>query len=148
LRITRRRLQNTSEVMLMDSSQSSQSSQQNTPLKAPPPGTPAVIEITEKAAAQIKLVQERENRLGTVLRVSVMGGGCSGLSYKLSFEDQPKEKDKVFEAFGVKLVVDGKSLLFLKGTMLDFTDGLTGQGFVFTNPNAKQTCGCGSSFSA
>ncbi len=110
------------------------------------PGTP--IEITEKAAVQVKQIQERENRPSSYLRVSVVGGGCSGLSYKLSFEDQPKEKDQTVEAFGVRVLVDPKSLLFLKGIVLDFTDGLDGQGFVFTNPNAKQSCGCGSSFSA
>ena len=106
------------------------------------------ISMTEKAAAQVKLIKERESQVNHYLRVSVVGGGCSGLSYKLSFEELPKEKDKVGEFFGVKLLADPKSLLFLKGTTLDFTDGLDGQGFVFTNPNAKQSCGCGSSFSA
>jgi len=80
--------------------------------------------------------------------VSVVGGGCSGLSYKLSFEDAPKEKDKTFDNYGVTMLVDPKSLLFLKGIEVDFTDGLSGQGFVFQNPNAKSTCGCGTSFSA
>ena len=107
-----------------------------------------LVQISEKAAAQVKLIQERENKPNTLLRVSVVGGGCSGLSYKLSFDDAPKEKDKVIEAHGIKLLVDGKSALFLRGTVLEFTDGLTGQGFVFSNPNAKSSCGCGSSFSA
>ena len=107
-----------------------------------------LFQITEKAANQVRSIKERENKPDSILRVSVVGGGCSGLSYKLSFEDSPKEKDKVLEMAGVKLVVDTKSLLFLKGTVLDFTDGLQGQGFVFQNPNAKQSCGCGSSFSA
>lgn len=108
----------------------------------------AVLGLTEKAAAQVKIIQERENKIGLLLRVSVVGGGCSGLSYKLSFEEAAKEKDTVLELHGVKLLVDGKSSLFLRGTVLDFTDGLNGQGFVFTNPNAKSSCGCGSSFSA
>jgi iron-sulfur cluster assembly protein len=108
----------------------------------------SVVSITEKAAAQIKIVQEREGKVGHALRVSVMGGGCSGLSYKLSFDEKPSEKDRLLELFGVQVVVDPKSALFLKGTVLEFTDGLNGQGFVFQNPNAKQSCGCGSSFSA
>ncbi len=107
-----------------------------------------LFQVTEKAATQIRQIKDRENKPDSILRVSVVGGGCSGLSYKLSFDDAPKEKDKVIELNGVKLVVDTKSLLFLKGTVLDFTDGLQGQGFVFQNPNAKQSCGCGSSFSA
>ncbi|NCN41216.1 iron-sulfur cluster assembly accessory protein [bacterium] len=106
------------------------------------------ISMTEKAAAQIKMIQEREDTVHKYLRVSVVGGGCSGLSYKLSFEEAPGEKDRVEEFFGIKMLADPKSLLFLKGTELDFTDGLDGQGFVFQNPNAKQSCGCGSSFSA
>jgi len=108
----------------------------------------ALITVSEKAAVQVKMIQERESRINHFLRVSVVGGGCSGLSYKLSFEEAPKEKDKVVEAFGIKVVVDAKSALFLKGIELDFTDGLNGQGFVFNNPNAKSSCGCGSSFSA
>ena len=112
---------------------------------APPTG---IIGMTDKAAAQVRMIQEREGKPNSVLRVSVVGGGCSGLSYKLSFDDKIGEKDKVFDLNGVKLATDTKSLLFIKGTVLDFTDGLEGQGFVFINPNAKQSCGCGSSFSA
>ena len=107
-----------------------------------------VLQVTEKAAAQVKSIQEREGKPSSFLRVSVVGGGCSGLSYKLSFEDAATERDQIVEFCGVKILVDKKSSLFLKGTQLDFTDGLTGQGFVFTNPNAKSSCGCGSSFSA
>src|SRR5688572_27702585 len=106
------------------------------------------IQVTEKAASQVKVIQEREGKANQLLRVSVVGGGCSGLSYKLSFIDAPQEKDRVLELHGIKLAVDSKSFLFLKGMTLDFTDGLGGQGFVFQNPNAKQSCGCGSSFSA
>jgi iron-sulfur cluster assembly protein len=107
-----------------------------------------ILSVTEKAAAQVKQIQERENRLEQNLRVSVVGGGCSGLSYKLSFDADIKEKDQIVEFHGIKIVVDGKSALFLRGTELDFTDGLNGQGFVFQNPNAKGSCGCGTSFSA
>jgi iron-sulfur cluster assembly protein len=112
------------------------------------PASSNVLQVSERAAAQVKQIQERENKQGTFLRVGVIGGGCSGLSYKLSFDETTKEKDKIIEAHGIKLAIDGKSALFLRGTILDFTDGLNGQGFVFTNPNAKSTCGCGSSFSA
>lgn len=128
----------------MDMSSQSQGPANTAP--SPAPATP--VDLTAKAAEQVRQIQERESRVGSCLRVSVVGGGCSGLSYKLSFEDAPKEKDKNFEIHGVKIVVDPKSLLFLKGIVVDFTDGLTGQGFVFQNPNAKSTCGCGTSFSA
>ena len=106
------------------------------------------FQVTEKAAKQVLSVQERDGKTSTYLKVCVVGGGCSGLSYKMSFEPASQEGDHVFESHGVKVTVDSKSLLFLKGTELDFSDGLNGQGFVFKNPNAKTSCGCGSSFSA
>ena len=80
------------------------------------------------------------------LRVGVVGGGCSGLSYKLDFDNEPKPMDQVFEDNGVKVVTDLKSFLYLVNTMLDFSDGLNGKGFFFNNPNASRTCGCGESF--
>ena len=80
------------------------------------------------------------------LRVSVVGGGCSGLSYKLDFDNESKPMDQVFEDNGVKVVTDLKSFLYLVNTTLDFSDGLNGKGFYFTNPNASRTCGCGESF--
>lgn len=80
------------------------------------------------------------------LRVSVVGGGCSGLSYKLDFDNEQKPMDQVFEDNGVKVVTDLKSFLYLVNTMLDFSDGLNGKGFFFSNPNASRTCGCGESF--
>jgi iron-sulfur cluster assembly protein len=79
--------------------------------------------------------------------VGVQGGGCSGLMYELGFDNELKETDKVFEVEGVKIVVDKKSFLYLVGTTLDFSGGLNGKGFVFVNPNADRTCGCGESFS-
>lgn len=108
-----------------------------------------MINVTEKAVREIKRIQTSDpSAQGGMLRVMVIGGGCSGMSYKLGFESQAVgANDKVFEHDGVKLVVDAKSFLYLTGTVLDFTDGLNGTGFVFTNPNAKRTCGCGSSFS-
>ena len=81
------------------------------------------------------------------LRVSVVGGGCSGLSYKMDFDNQSKPTDQVFEDKGIRIVVDKKSFLYLVGTELDYTGGLNGKGFVFNNPNASRTCGCGESFS-
>ncbi len=109
-----------------------------------------MIEVSDKAVNEIKRIQSTDpTATGAVLRVQVVGGGCSGMSYKLGFDNQPPSSaDKVFEKDGVKVVVDSKSFLFLSGTELDFTDGLNGTGFVFKNPNAKRTCGCGSSFSA
>ena len=81
------------------------------------------------------------------LRLGVIGGGCSGLSYELSFDREEKEHDKVFESNEVKIVVDKKSFLYLVGTTLDYSGGLNGAGFTFKNPNANRTCGCGESFS-
>lgn len=106
------------------------------------------ILLTDKAATQVKKIQAKEMKPDSLLKVSVVGGGCSGMSYNLDFitKEEVKESDKKIEFDNVTIVVDAKSILFLKGMTLDFTDGLNGQGFVFTNPNAKQTCGCGSSF--
>jgi iron-sulfur cluster assembly protein len=80
------------------------------------------------------------------LRLGVKGGGCSGLSYVLGFDEHPKENDKVFVLQGVTVFVDPKSLFYIGGTVLDFSDGLNGKGFVFNNPQAAKTCGCGNSF--
>jgi len=80
------------------------------------------------------------------LRVGVVGGGCSGLSYKLDFDNEQKPMDQVFEHNGIKVVTDLKSFLYLVNTILDFSDGLNGKGFFFSNPNASRTCGCGESF--
>ena len=81
------------------------------------------------------------------VRVSVKGGGCSGLMYQLTFDNEEKEEDKSFEDNGIRVVVDKKSFLYLIGTILDFSGGLNGKGFIFKNPNADRTCGCGESFS-
>ncbi len=109
-----------------------------------------MISVSDKAVSEIKRIQQADaTASGSMLRVKVVGGGCSGMSYKLGFDNQPSvETDKVFEKDGIKIVCDAKSFLYLTGTQLDFTDGLEGTGFVFNNPNAKRTCGCGSSFSA
>ncbi len=108
----------------------------------------AEIKITEKAAAEIKNIKKENNVPDSYgLRVGVKGGGCSGLTYTLGFDTESKEGDTVIEQHDVKLYVDGKSLFYLTGTELDFTSGLNGKGFVFNNPNATKTCGCGESFS-
>ena len=109
------------------------------------------IEITDKAVEHVNRFMEREGAQGKVLRVGVKGGGCSGLSYVLQFEGEERINalmDEVFEKDGVRVAVDKKSLFFLAGTTLDYEDGLMGKGFTFKNPNARQSCGCGESFSA
>jgi iron-sulfur cluster assembly protein len=105
------------------------------------------ITITEKAVNEIKKIRE-ENSIpdNYALRIGVKGGGCSGLSYSLGFDAEQHESDEIREVSGVRLLIDGKSLFYLDGTELDFSDGLNGRGFVFNNPNAVRTCGCGSSF--
>ena len=107
-----------------------------------------MITVTEKAAKEIRRLQEADpSSKDGFLRVMVVGGGCSGMSYKLGFESKtPDPSDKLIENDGVKIVIDTKSLLYLSGTELDFSDGLNGTGFTFQNPNAKRTCGCGTSF--
>ena len=108
-----------------------------------------MIVLTDKAANEVKrLIEAQQLPEEAGLRVGVKGGGCSGLSYSLNFDTNQKENDRVFESNGVKLLVDSKSFLYLSGTTLDYTDGLNGSGFIFNNPNATNSCGCGSSFSA
>lgn len=103
--------------------------------------------VSEAAAAQISRIRDEEKRSEAFgVRVSVEGGGCSGLSYKLEFENEPNQGDQIIEDKGVRIFVDMKSVLYLVGTELDFTDGLNGKGFHFNNPNASRTCACGESF--
>lgn len=105
------------------------------------------IVITPKAIAEIKSIKAQNNIPETYgLRVGVKGGGCSGFSYVLAFDSEPREGDKVLMLNGIKVFIDPKSLMYLVGTELDFQDGLMGKGFVFINPNAVRTCGCGNSF--
>ncbi len=107
-----------------------------------------MIYVSDKAAVKVgNLVQEAQIKGDDYfLRVSVVGGGCSGLSYKLDFDNEKKPMDQEFEDNGVKVVTDLKSFLYLVNTTLDFSDGLNGKGFYFSNPNASRTCGCGESF--
>ena len=105
------------------------------------------ITLTEKAAKQVFKVKAENNIPESHgLRLGVKGGGCSGLSYVLGFDEKAKETDKIMNIHGVTVFVDPKSLFYLSGTVLDFSDGLNGKGFVFNNPQAAKTCGCGSSF--
>jgi iron-sulfur cluster assembly protein len=106
-----------------------------------------MINLTENAIKQIKRFREDENMPEGGLRIAVVGGGCSGLSYKLEFQKEPVANDKVFEQAGVKIFVDPKSFLYVKGLTLDYSGGLNGTGFTFSNPNASKSCGCGTSFS-
>jgi iron-sulfur cluster assembly protein len=107
-----------------------------------------MIQITEGAAQKIKTLMAKQGIREGGLRVGVKGGGCSGLSYTFAWEKEPRFGDEVFEGHGAKIFIDKKSHLFLKGTTLDYDTALLSKGFVFNNPNAKQTCGCGSSFGA
>lgn len=105
------------------------------------------IEISEKALKQVLRIKE-ENNIPEEhsLRIGVKGGGCSGLTYQLGFDGEIKSDDTVIIKDSLKIVVDGKSLFYLSGTTLDFSDGLNGKGFIFNNPNAAKSCGCGESF--
>ena len=108
------------------------------------------IYISDKAKEKVhQLMKDAgvENDSSYFLRVGVVGGGCSGLSYKLDFDNEVKPMDQVFEDKGVKIVTDLKSFLYLVNTELEFSDGLNGKGFHFNNPNASRSCGCGESFS-
>ncbi|MCA9740402.1 MAG: iron-sulfur cluster insertion protein ErpA [Deferribacteres bacterium] len=107
-----------------------------------------MITVTDKAAGEIKRIITQENDAELKLRMGVQGGGCSGLSYFLTLEKDTTPNDRVLALNGVEVVIDSKSYMYLDGTELDFTDGLSGKGFTFNNPNAVRTCGCGSSFSA
>jgi iron-sulfur cluster assembly protein len=108
-----------------------------------------MITVTEKAKKRLSelMLADSFDPTAHFVRVGVKGGGCSGLSYQLAFDKEPSDQDQVIEDNGMRIVVDKKSLLYLAGTSLEFSDGLNGKGFVFHNPNASRTCGCGESFS-
>ncbi len=108
-----------------------------------------MVTLTASAAEEVKRLMEKEGKPGLGLRLGVKGGGCSGMSYIMSIDALiPKEGDSVFEQEGVKVLVDAKSHLYLDGTTVDFKSAIMGGGFEFRNPNAKHSCGCGTSFSA
>ena len=107
-----------------------------------------MIEITPSAALHMKRLLDELGRKDWGLRVGVKGGGCSGLSYTMLFEEKPADHDRVFEVDGVRVFCDPKSYLYLNGLVLDYSTELIGGGFQFNNPNAARTCSCGTSFSA
>jgi iron-sulfur cluster assembly protein len=119
-----------------------------------PPAQPAApakgVQVTEKAIARIRVAMEKEGISPEQggLRLGVQGGGCSGLSYNIRFDTQPRERDRVFQFDDVRVFVDPKSFIYLHGMILDYQETLMQQGFVFVNPNSTKACGCGSSFSA
>src|SRR5271154_1603915 len=108
------------------------------------------IQVTERAIKRVRSAMVKEGVTPETggLRLGVQGGGCSGLSYNIRFDSQPRERDRVFDFDGVRLFVDPKSFLYLSGMVLDYEESLIKQGFAFVNPNSSKSCGCGSSFSA
>jgi len=107
-----------------------------------------MIDVTDSAKKEIqRLLDENEHSAEGGLRLFVKGGGCAGMSYGMDVVDAPARQDKLFESDGLKIFVDPKSFLFLKGTRVDFKENMMGRGFVFENPNASGSCGCGTSFS-
>jgi len=118
----------------------------------PQPATPQAaqgLQVTAKALTRIRVAMSKEGVSLTEggLRLGVMGGGCSGLSYSIKFDTQPRERDRIYEFEGVRVFVDPKSFLYLNGMTLDYEETLMRQGFNFINPNSTRSCGCGSSFS-
>ncbi len=118
---------------------------------APTTTTPVVdakpLNLTDAAIAKVKEIMAQQNPVPAGLRVGVVGGGCSGISYSMSFENGAGMMDKTFDFEGLKVFVDATSLMYLKGVNVDYIETLEGAGFKFDNPNVKSTCGCGSSFS-
>jgi iron-sulfur cluster assembly protein len=108
----------------------------------------AEIAVTSKAIAKIRQTFEKMGVTEGGLRLGVLGGGCSGLSYQFKFDAKPRANDRIFEFEGVRIFVDPKSILYLRGMTLDYKEALLQSGFVFENPNAKKSCGCGTSFAA
>jgi len=106
-----------------------------------------MINLTSVAASKVKEIMTQQNPAPTALRVAVVGGGCSGFSYHMAFENQVNGTDNVYEFDGLKVLVDQMSEMYLEGVEIDYIETLEGAGFKFNNPNVKSTCGCGSSFS-
>jgi iron-sulfur cluster assembly accessory protein len=119
--------------------------QKQTP--APEIAMESPVTLTAKAVEMVKDAIQKEGLAGWGIRVGVVGGGCSGFQYSMDFEQEPKDGDLSFEQDGVRLYVDPMSSMYLQGVTVDYVVGLQGAGFKFTNPNARTTCGCGSSFS-
>lgn len=109
-------------------------------------GNENLVRLTESAGRKVLVLKERE-KTGDLLRIAISGGGCSGLSYKLRFAAEPRRGDILVETAGIRAIVDPKTALYLKGTVLDYSHQMVGGGFKFSNPNAKASCSCGESFS-
>ena len=107
-----------------------------------------MVQLTERAVGKVKEILDQQDPKPVGLRISVVGGGCSGFSYSMAFETTPQMLDKTYSFDGLKVFVDQASLLYLDGASVDYVESLEGAGFKFENPNVKSTCGCGSSFSA
>jgi iron-sulfur cluster assembly protein len=107
-----------------------------------------MVQLTERAVGKVKEILEQQDPKPAGLRIAVVGGGCSGFSYSMAFENTPQLLDKTYQFDGLKVFVDQASLLYLDGANVDYVETLEGAGFKFENPNVKSTCGCGSSFSA
>ncbi len=123
---------------------------QSTPPTTTTTEAPATLKLSESAAREVRnIIQQQELDASKIrLRVGVKGGGCSGFSYLLDLTEAQKETDEEFEIHGIKIICDPKSMIYLGGTEIDFKDEIMGRGFVFKNPNATSSCGCGSSFQA
>jgi iron-sulfur cluster assembly protein len=106
-----------------------------------------MLQLTDTAASKVKEIMTQQNPAPTALRVAVVGGGCSGFSYHMAFDNQENPTDNIYEFGGLKVLVDQMSEMYLDGVMIDYIETLEGAGFKFNNPNVKSTCGCGSSFS-
>ncbi|HCU26081.1 MAG TPA: iron-sulfur cluster assembly accessory protein [Deltaproteobacteria bacterium] len=106
-----------------------------------------MIQLTEKAIQQAKTIMTANHKQGQGLRLGIVGGGCSGLSYKMDFEEKPQESDRVLEFDGLKVFIDPKAYLYLNNLTIDYHSDMMSSGFTFQNPSAKSTCGCGTSFS-
>jgi len=107
-----------------------------------------MVQLTETAVGKVREILDTQEPKPAGLRIAVVGGGCSGFSYSMAFENSPGMLDKTYSFDGLKVLIDQASLLYLDGVQVDFVDSLEGSGFKFNNPNVKSTCGCGSSFSA
>ncbi|MCL6506212.1 MAG: iron-sulfur cluster assembly accessory protein [Bryobacteraceae bacterium] len=107
-----------------------------------------MIQLTERAVGKVKEIMETQDPKPAGLRIAVVGGGCSGFTYSMAFENNPGLLDKVYNFDGLKVFIDQASMLYLDGAEVDYVETIEGSGFKFTNPNVRSTCGCGSSFSA
>ena len=124
-----------------------QDRRQQSPDESEPGREPEMLQLTDTAASKVKEIMTQQNPAPTALRVAVVGGGCSGFSYHMAFDNQENPSDNVYQFEGLKVFVDQMSEMYLDGVQIDYIETVEGAGFKFNNPNVKSTCGCGSSFS-